>query len=133
METQRLAIIDLDGTLLKGTSAERSFFVFLVRRARLGPARLVRFLVTFFCDTLRMGFRRAVGCNISYLRGQHAPLLLIHGTSDIIVPAWHSEAMFNQASAPKVILRVNKAGHNNAFYLQPGLFSMAMKDLLKRS
>ncbi len=70
METQRLAIIDLDGTLLKGTSAERSFFVFLVRRARIGPARLLLFLVTFFKDTIRLGFRKAVGINISYLRGE---------------------------------------------------------------
>jgi len=67
---QKLAIIDLDGTLLKGTSAERSFFFFLVFRAKLGPVRLARFTLTFLKDVARLGFRRAVGTNIAYLRGE---------------------------------------------------------------
>ena len=67
---QKLAIIDLDGTLLKGTSAERSFFFFLVFRAKLGPVRLTRFTLTFLKDVARLGFRRAVGTNIAYLRGE---------------------------------------------------------------
>jgi HAD superfamily phosphoserine phosphatase-like hydrolase len=67
---QKLAIIDLDGTLLKGTSAERSFFFFLVFRAKLGPVRLSRFTLTFLKDVARLGFRRAVGTNIAYLRGE---------------------------------------------------------------
>ncbi len=66
----KLAIIDLDGTLLKGTSAERSFFFFLVLRAKLGPVRLTRFSLTFLKDVARLGFRRAVGTNIAYLRGE---------------------------------------------------------------
>jgi len=67
---QKLAIIDLDGTLLKGTSAERSFFFFLIFGAKIGPLRLTRFTLTFFKDVVRMGFRRAVGTNIAYLRGE---------------------------------------------------------------
>lgn len=67
---QKLAIIDLDGTLLKGTSAERSFFFFLVFRAKLGPVRLTRFTLTFLKDVVRLGFRKAVGTNIAYLRGE---------------------------------------------------------------
>ena len=70
MTLQKLAIIDLDGTLLKGTSAERSFFFFLVFRAKLGPVRLTRFTLTFLKDVVRLGFRRAVGTNIVYLRGE---------------------------------------------------------------
>jgi HAD superfamily hydrolase (TIGR01490 family) len=67
---ERLAIIDLDGTLLKGTSAERSFFFFLIFRAKIGPIRLARFTLTFLKDAVKMGFRRAVGTNIAYLRGE---------------------------------------------------------------
>jgi phosphoserine phosphatase len=70
MNLQRLAIIDLDGTLLKGTSAERSFFFFLIFRAKIGPVRLTSFTLTFLKDVLKMGFRRAVGTNIAYLRGE---------------------------------------------------------------
>jgi len=75
VNSQRLAIIDLDGTLLKGTSAERSFFFFLIFRAKIGPVRLLGFALTFLKDILRMGFRRAVGTNISYLRGEPAARL----------------------------------------------------------
>lgn len=70
MTLQKLAIIDLDGTLLKGTSAERSFFFFLIFGAKIGPFRLTRFTLTFLKDVVRMGFRRAVGTNIVYLRGE---------------------------------------------------------------
>ena len=75
MTPQKLAIIDLDGTLLKGTSAERSFFFFLVFRAKLGPVRLARFTLTFLKDVARLGFRRAVGTNIAYLRGETPELV----------------------------------------------------------
>jgi HAD superfamily hydrolase (TIGR01490 family) len=69
MEAQRLAIIDLDGTLLRGTSSEHSFFRFIVLRGLIGPFRLASFLLTFFRDALRLGLRQAIGWNASYLRG----------------------------------------------------------------
>jgi HAD superfamily hydrolase (TIGR01490 family) len=70
MEAQRLAIIDLDGTLLRRTSSEHSFFRFLLLRGRIGPFRLAAFLLTFFRDTLKLGLRQAIGWNATYLRGE---------------------------------------------------------------
>jgi HAD superfamily hydrolase (TIGR01490 family) len=70
MEAQRLAIIDLDGTLLKRTSSEHSFFRFLLLRGKIGPFRLASFLLTFFRDALKLGLRQAIGWNATYLRGE---------------------------------------------------------------
>jgi len=70
MEAQRLAIIDLDGTLLRRTSSEHSFFRFLLLRGKIGPFRLASFLLTFFRDALKLGLRQAIGWNATYLRGE---------------------------------------------------------------
>jgi HAD superfamily hydrolase (TIGR01490 family) len=67
---QKLAIIDLDGTLLRRTSSEHSFFRFLFLRGKIGPIRLASFLLTFFADALRLGLRQAIGWNATYLRGE---------------------------------------------------------------
>ncbi|ROR34654.1 HAD family hydrolase [Inmirania thermothiophila] len=40
----RLVLVDVDGTLLEGTSSERRFFRHLLRRGLLGPAQLGAFL-----------------------------------------------------------------------------------------
>jgi HAD superfamily hydrolase (TIGR01490 family) len=70
MEAQRLAIIDLDGTLLRRKSSEYSFFGFIVLRGKIGPLRLASFLLTFFRDALKLGLRQAIGWNATYLRGK---------------------------------------------------------------
>ncbi len=65
----RLAIIDLDGTLLKGMNAERIFYLHLLVRGHVGPLRMAGFLLTLVGDTLRLGFRRAIATNTRILRG----------------------------------------------------------------
>jgi HAD superfamily hydrolase (TIGR01490 family) len=70
MTLKRLAIIDLDGTLLRRTSSEHSFFRFLLVRGKIGPVRLASFLLTFFRDSLSLGLRQAIGWNATYLRGE---------------------------------------------------------------
>lgn len=67
---QRLAIIDLDGTLLRRKSSEYSFFLYLILRGKIGPLRLASFFLTFFLDALRFGLRQAIGSNATYLRGK---------------------------------------------------------------
>ena len=70
MIQKRLAIIDLDGTLLRRTSSEHSFFRFLILRGKIGPFRLASFFLTFARDGLRLGLRQAIGWNATYLRGE---------------------------------------------------------------
>ncbi|HSA96897.1 MAG TPA: HAD family hydrolase, partial [Acidobacteriota bacterium] len=69
MPAQQLAIIDLDGTLLRRKSSEYSFFLYLVLRGKIGPFRLASFFLTFFLDAIKLGLRQAIGSNATYLRG----------------------------------------------------------------
>jgi HAD superfamily phosphoserine phosphatase-like hydrolase len=66
----RLAVIDLDGTLLKGLNAERIFYSDLVIRGRVGALRMLGFLLSLVRDSVRLGFRKAIGSNARILRGQ---------------------------------------------------------------
>lgn len=66
----RLAVIDLDGTLLKGMNAERVFYLHLLVHGRVGVMRMAAFLLTLIGDTLRLGFRRAIAANARILRGK---------------------------------------------------------------
>jgi HAD superfamily hydrolase (TIGR01490 family) len=66
----RLAVIDLDGTLLKGMIAERVFFLHLFVHGRIGALRAAGFLLTFFGDALLLGFRRAIATNARFLQGE---------------------------------------------------------------
>jgi HAD superfamily hydrolase (TIGR01490 family) len=65
----RLAVIDLDGTLLKGMNAERIFYLHLLVRGHVGVLRMAGFLLTLVGDALRLGFRRAIATNTRILRG----------------------------------------------------------------
>ncbi len=73
MVRSRLAIVDLDGTLLKGTTAEMAFVIFLLRTGRLSVPRILAFLFSFYRDILTRGFSTAIGANASYLRGKGYP------------------------------------------------------------
>jgi HAD superfamily hydrolase (TIGR01490 family) len=66
----RLAVIDLDGTLLKGMNAERVFYLHLLVHGRIGVMRSTAFLLTLIGDTIRMGFRRTIATNARILRGE---------------------------------------------------------------
>jgi HAD superfamily hydrolase (TIGR01490 family) len=65
----RLAVIDLDGTLLKGMNAERIFYLHLLANGHVGALRMAGFLLSLVRDTLRLGFRRAIATNSRILKG----------------------------------------------------------------
>ncbi|MEM2205039.1 MAG: alpha/beta fold hydrolase [Candidatus Hadarchaeales archaeon] len=48
---------------------------------------------------------------IEYIRGVKAPLLLLHGTEDELVPPYHSLVLFERAPPPKVLVWVEGADH----------------------
>lgn len=64
--------------------------------------------------------------NVAYLRGVHAPVLIIHGTEDLTLPVHHADTMFAEATEPKQFLRIKKAGHNNTHLLDAKLFTNAV-------
>jgi HAD superfamily hydrolase (TIGR01490 family) len=66
----RLAVIDLDGTLLKGMNAERIFYLHLLVTGHVSIFRMTGFLLSVLRDIARMGFRPAIGSNARLLRGR---------------------------------------------------------------
>lgn len=66
----RLAVIDLDGTLLKGMNAERIFYLHLLVTGHVSIFRMLGFLFSILGDILRMGFRPAIGSNARILKGR---------------------------------------------------------------
>lgn len=66
----RLAIIDLDGTLLKGSNAERVFYFFLFVHGHVGALRMAGFLLSLVKDTIQLGFRKAIATNARILKGE---------------------------------------------------------------
>jgi len=57
------------------------------------------------------------------------PVLIVHGTSDHMVPSRFSEALYQAAPAPKKLLLVDGASHNNAMIVGEEAYRQALADL----
>jgi fermentation-respiration switch protein FrsA (DUF1100 family) len=55
--------------------------------------------------------------NLRAIRTVHAPVLIIHGRNDQVVPFWHGERVFAEANEPKHFVAVDGAGHNDVLYV----------------
>lgn len=51
--------------------------------------------------------------NLAFVKDKHPPLLLIHGKNDRVISPVNSEVLFQEASAPKGIVQLNDAEHND--------------------
>jgi alpha-beta hydrolase superfamily lysophospholipase len=51
--------------------------------------------------------------NIDKIADVRAPVLVMHGVDDEIIPLWHGRALFERAREPKLALWVEHAGHND--------------------
>jgi hypothetical protein len=51
--------------------------------------------------------------NLSKIQNVNAPVFIIKGSKDNIIPPSHGQALFNQAEEPKEILKLEGYGHNN--------------------
>ena len=68
MEKPQLAIFDIDGTLLPGTSCERLFFRYLLKEKILGPGNLLNFAIRGITLAPR-GRAYIISANKGYLGG----------------------------------------------------------------
>lgn len=50
--------------------------------------------------------------NLARIRQVSAPVLLIHGVEDDLIPIWHSKELYQAAPDPKAFLWLEGAGHN---------------------
>lgn len=62
------------------------------------------------------------------LRDVHAPVLVIHGTRDEVIPYWHGKALLNAANPPRAHLWVDGAGHNDLVYVAGARYWAALRD-----
>ena len=69
--------------------------------------------------------------NAGYLHGSHAPLLLIHGDKDVVLPIKHADKNFAEASQPKRFVRIAGAGHNDTSTLNPKQYAMPIWEFVK--
>jgi fermentation-respiration switch protein FrsA (DUF1100 family) len=51
--------------------------------------------------------------SIDKIKNVHCPILFIHGRKDRIIPFWHGEKLFAEATEPKFSLWIDEAGHND--------------------
>eukprot|EP00286_Rhodomonas_abbreviata_P021241 CAMPEP_0181308882 /NCGR_PEP_ID=MMETSP1101-20121128/11714_1 /TAXON_ID=46948 /ORGANISM="Rhodomonas abbreviata, Strain Caron Lab Isolate" /LENGTH=276 /DNA_ID=CAMNT_0023415323 /DNA_START=763 /DNA_END=1593 /DNA_ORIENTATION=- len=68
--------------------------------------------------------------NLAMMAEVQCPVLLIHGTTDEIIPASHSKALHGACSAPKRLILLEKVGHQEMELLyalvqaSPGMFPL---------
>ncbi len=51
--------------------------------------------------------------NVAILRKPHAPLLIVHGEKDTLIPIEHSEKMYREAAQPKQFVRFPHSTHSS--------------------
>lgn len=91
----QLAVFDIDGTLVAGPSTEKRFFLWLLRRGRLGPLRLLAFLLFNLRWLARYG-RHVAKKNKAYLRGMDVATLEDEARAFVaseVEPALHAPAV----------------------------------------
>lgn len=86
------------GLIVEGTFTSMQDIVHLRPGYRLLP---INWLLTQRFDSIRK------------IKSLQVPLLLIHGSDDLVVPASMSQVLYEAATVPKQILIVPGAGHNN--------------------
>lgn len=68
--------------------------------------------------------------NVSYVRGKHPPLLVIHGVHDDTLPYRYGEQIFSQASEPKTMITLPDCGHNDICLKNLDVYLNGVKDFL---
>lgn len=106
----KLAIFDIDGTLVAGPSTEKRFFLWLLRRGAVGPLRLLAFLAFNVFWAHRYG-RHVAKKNKAYLTRMDTDRLDAEARAFVaaeVVPALFAPALFrlrqHQRQGHRVVL-----------------------------
>jgi fermentation-respiration switch protein FrsA (DUF1100 family) len=70
---------------------------------------------------------------LAAIRTMRAPLLIVHGDADSIVPAEQGRRLFEAANEPKRLLIVPSAGHNDVVVQGGRELWQALRDVLNSS
>jgi len=73
-------------------------------------------------------------CNNHKIGSISAPILIVHGDEDTIVPYAHGEKLYNMAKNKFRFVTVDGADHNNIFrYLDAYTYNSHIEDLIEES
>jgi fermentation-respiration switch protein FrsA (DUF1100 family) len=70
--------------------------------------------------------------NIVRIKNLRAPLLILHGKKDKVIPFYHGLTLFETANSPKNFICFEKAGHNNIEALYPEKYWDSIKQFLEK-
>lgn len=70
--------------------------------------------------------------NLNRVRTLEPPLLVIHGTRDGVIPAWHGRRIFDAAPGPKWAVWVEGAGHNDLALVAGADHGRALAEFARR-
>jgi fermentation-respiration switch protein FrsA (DUF1100 family) len=69
--------------------------------------------------------------NLRRIREINAPVLILHGRQDRVVPFWHGRKLYEAAAPPKSFLEVPEAGHNNIIQAAGPRYAAALQAFVK--
>lgn len=69
--------------------------------------------------------------NEDVLKGKHAPLLIMHGTHDEVIPVEHGKRLYSSASEPKKFVLLERSSHNDTYIADAELFDKTLRDFFK--
>ena len=70
--------------------------------------------------------------SIDKIGSVRCPVLIIHGTDDRMIPAYHGDRLFEAANEPKRALWVDGAGHNDLYYTNQQKYLETVKTFAKQ-
>lgn len=71
--------------------------------------------------------------NLRRLPKIRAPILILHGTADPILPIRHGRQLFAAAHEPKSALWIEGAGHNDLWETAPELYLKTLRDFARKT
>ncbi|MEH2007835.1 alpha/beta hydrolase [Nostoc sp.] len=66
--------------------------------------------------------------NLDNIKKVKCPILVIHGRADDIIPFVHGQKLFNAAISPKLYLWVEKANHNDLFWVAEEKYQKTLQE-----
>lgn len=66
--------------------------------------------------------------NLDNIKKVKCPILVIHGKADDIIPFVHGEKLFNAAISPKLSLWIEKANHNDLFWISEEKYRQTLQE-----
>ncbi|MEH1925233.1 alpha/beta hydrolase [Nostoc sp.] len=69
--------------------------------------------------------------NLDNIKKVKCPILVIHGKADDIIPFTHGERLFDAAISPKLYLWVEKANHNDLFWVAEEKYRQTLQEFTR--